>query len=241
MRVAHIFSVLALGLSSVARASVDGLNNAEPDLRFRFAFSGGMSLGNAELGQRTALTPSPESAVYGANPVSGSYRASNLISLRTMESVFLPRTATRDLVLGVGLDVQTHLLTERSYTPEKGIPLDLEAYALALEGGLRKRLWGLQSLEILGGIDWVLLGKTKFAYRAKNESMVTTDYMQEDKLGLASFRVALRGRYMLQFVDFLSAGLEVEGALGRYAVASRADAMWTQSTTLRGVFALELN
>jgi hypothetical protein len=231
-------------LSSVAFAESAGgavPGDTKADLKLRFAFSGGMGWGNADIPPRLALSPAPDSSLYNDNPISGSYNSLSLVSLRTIESVLIPLSPTRDLVLGVGLDVQTKVQSSHSYEFQKRVPIDFEAYALAFEAGVRKRVWGLQSLEVLGGLDWVVSGKTAFQYRAKGTDLVLRDFSQEDKLGMASFRVVLRGRYMIQFLNFLSAGLEFDGALGRYAVAARSEGMWTQTSTLRGVMSIDLD
>jgi hypothetical protein len=227
--------------SGSGTSAEQAVGNVSKDLKLRFAFSGGLGFGNADVPVRTALSPVPESTLYNDSPVSGSYSSVSLLSLRTLESVLVPLSPTRDLVMGIGLDVQSRVQPKHSYEFQKRVPIDFEAYALALELGVRKRVWGLQSLEVLGGLDWVVSGKTAFTYRGKDSDLVLKEYSQEDKLGIASLRVALRGRYMVQFLDFLSAGAEFDGALGRYVVESRSEAMWTQTSTLRGVLAIDLD
>lgn len=231
-----------VGLASGTVASTPGTSAAASEnMKIRFAFSGGVGIGNAEFGERNTLKPVPDATLHGSTPITGSYRSSSLVSLRTIESVLLPQSPTRDLVLGAGVDVQTRVQSQHSYSAVKGIPIDIEAYSLAFEAGVRKRVWGLQSLEILGGLDWILNGKTSFTYKAKDDSLAFKEYVQEDKLGMSSVRMALRGRYLIQVLDFLSAGVEVDGALSRFSVAARQDAVWTQTSSVRAMLAIDID
>ena len=237
-------------LNSLAHANSNttaaDMNETKPNpetsgTHIRFAFSGGMGFGSAEFGERTAVSPAPDSTTYGSMPYSGTYRPQSLLSFRTVESVLFPMGNTRDLVLGIGLDVLTQLDSRHSYVSNKGLPIDLQMLSIAFEGGVRKKLDSWQSVEILGGLDAGVFGKTSFIYQSKAETNLIKEYTVEDRLGLASFRLGLRARYLLHCWSFLSLGTELDGSFSKLAVASRSDGIWTQTTTVRGVLSLDID
>lgn len=211
------------------------------DTHIRFAFSGGMGFGIAEFGERTAVLPAPDSASYRSLPYSGTYRPQSLLSFRTVESVLFPMGSTRDLVLGAGLDVLTQLSSEHSYESDKSIPIDLQLLSLAFEGGVRKKIGSWQSVEILGGIDVGVFGKTSFSYLSKGETNISKEYTIEDRIGLASFRLGLRARYLVHCWSFLSLGTELDGSFSKLSVASRKTGIWAQTTTVRGVLSVDID